>query len=971
MAAKRQNAGSKGAESLLSAALASMPYGFSIWNDERKLVLCNRRYLDMYRFPPERVQPGMSLMEICELTIGLGNHPGFTAESLHELYQKRLDECSDPNKLLHAQKAVRGRVIKTTHARSPELGWIVTHEDVTEEVEQQWLSELKEKTLADQNTRFNAALSHMSQGLSMYDAEHRLVICNARFREMYGAPEELCRTGVSLDEIFKWRRENGIVPIESADDSTQQVLDETSQSRKRVQAYRMPDGRIISVTQSPMPNGGFVTTHEDVTTEVERLTAIEARERELKLQNMRFDAAVNNMSQGLCMFDKDERLVVCNEPYARIYNLPPELITAGTTLSQILEYRFAHGMTPKQGRQAYAEERKRLVADRLEAADEVDLEDGRSIAVRHHPMKDGGWVATHEDVTEEHRRERELKLQNMRFDAAVNNMSQGLCMFDKEERLVVCNGPYARIYKLPPALTRPGTPLSDILNHRFANGMAPKQGHEAYLESRKQMIAERLEVQEEVELEDGRTISAKNHPIADGGWVATHEDVTEQRRIEARVRHLARHDALTDLPNRVLLREEMEKLEARIQRQENVAVLCLDLDHFKDVNDTLGHGVGDQVLVTVGNRLREASRETDIVARLGGDEFAILVHSLDDPRDAAIIADRIVKSVAMPMDIGGHHVAIGTSVGIALAPTDGHDAEELLRNADLALYRAKSEGRGNYHFFERGMDEALQHRRMLEQGLKVALSRNQFRLMYQPLLDLNDNRVCCFEALLRWDHPERGVIPPAEFIPVAEETGAISAIGEWVLMEACRTAATWPENVRVAVNLSAAQFKSRALVDHVVAAVSSAGISPKRLELEVTESLLLADTEQTLSTLHRLRALGVRISMDDFGTGYSSLSYLRSFPFDKIKIDRSFMSGLGPREDSLAIIKAVIGLGQSLGMSTTAEGIETEEQLDAVRAQGCNEVQGFLFSPPLPASGIAALLGEREASAPVPVRKRG
>jgi diguanylate cyclase (GGDEF)-like protein len=415
----------------------------------------------------------------------------------------------------------------------------------------------------------------------------------------------------------------------------------------------------------------------------------------------------------------------------------------------------------------------------------------------------------------------------------------------------------------------------------------------------------------------------------------------------------------------------MEKLEARIQRNENVAVLCLDLDHFKAVNDTLGHSTGDQVLVTVAERLRECSRETDVVARLGGDEFAILIHSLEDPRDAATVAARIVRSMAKPMEIDGHQVAIGTSVGIALAPSDGQDAETLLKNADMALYRAKSEGRGNYHFFEKGMDEALQHRRMLEQGLRTALAGDEFRLMYQPLLNLADNRICCFEALLRWDHPERGVISPLEFIPIAEETGVINSIGEWVLQEACRTAATWPEHIRIAVNLSPVQFKSRGLVDAVIGALNSAGLTPSRLELEVTESLLLADTELTLDILHRLRALGVRISMDDFGTGYSSLSYLRAFPFDKIKIDRSFLNGIGPREDNLAIIKAVIGLGQSLGMSTTAEGVETEAQLAAVREQGCNEVQGFLFSPPLPASGLAELIGSVEKPAARRRRSRG
>ena len=285
--------------------------------------------------------------------------------------------------------------------------------------------------------------------------------------------------------------------------------------------------------------------------------------------------------------------------------------------------------------------------------------------------------------------------------------------------------------------------------------------------------------------------------------------------------------------------------------------------------------------------------------------------------------------------------------------------QTLLRNADMALYRAKGEGRGTYHFFEKGMDEAVQRRRLLEQGLRVALDRNEFRLIYQPLFDLGQNRVCCFEALLRWDHPEHGVISPADFIPVAEETGVITPVGEWVLREACRTAAAWPEHVRIAVNLSPVQFKCRTLVDQVVAALDEAGLAPERLELEITESLLLADTDSVLEVLHRLRGLGVRISLDDFGTGYSSLRYLRSFPFDKIKIDRSFTSEVGSRKDALAIIQAVVSLGHSLGMSTTAEGVETEEQLEAVRAQGCDEVQGFLFSPPLPASGVARLIAVR------------
>ena len=448
----------------------------------------------------------------------------------------------------------------------------------------------------------------------------------------------------------------------------------------------------------------------------------------------------------------------------------------------------------------------------------------------------------------------------------------------------------------------------------------------------------------------------QHHPMKDGGWVSTHEDITEQRQNEARIRHLARHDALTDLPNRIQFLEEMAQAEAGISRGEMAAVLCIDLDHFKAINDTLGHAMGDAVLKQVSARLWGTTRETDILARLGGDEFSLLLRPIEGPRDAAIIAERIIKAVAAPFSINGHQILIGASVGIAIAPSDGVTTDALMKNADLAVYRAKSDGRSAFHFFESGMDATLQQRRVIEAGLKLALPNKELRLVFQPLVGLAENRITCFEALLRWDHPERGAISPAEFIPVAEDTGLIVPIGEWVLREALRTAATWPGNVRVAVNLSPIQFKNRKLFEMVRSALSDAGLPPTRLELEITESLLLADSEETLETLHQLRRLGVRIAMDDFGTGYSSLSYLRSFPFDKIKIDRSFMRDLAKKGDSLAIIKAVIGLGHSLGMSMTAEGVETEEQLNAVRDQGCNEVQGFLFSPPMPPAAVQALL---------------
>lgn len=442
--------------------------------------------------------------------------------------------------------------------------------------------------------------------------------------------------------------------------------------------------------------------------------------------------------------------------------------------------------------------------------------------------------------------------------------------------------------------------------------------------------------------------------------LATLIDVTEKRQAEARIAHMAHHDALTDLPNRLLFHERLDEALSRVRRYgETLAVFYLDLDQFKNINDTLGHPIGDMLLQAVAERLRACLRDTDVVARFGGDEFGVIQMGLDGPAEAGAFAMRLVALLSQPYEINGHHVVIGASVGIALGPSDGEASDQLLKNADLALYRAKADGRGAYRFFEPGMDARVRARRSLELDLRNALSAGEFELYYQPLVSLASAAVTGFEALLRWRHPLRGMVAPAEFIPLAEEIGLIVPLGEWALRQACAEAATWPKALKVAVNLSSVQFKKGNLTHVVLTALASSGLPPARLELEITESILLAESEATLATLHRLRALGVSISMDDFGTGYSSLGYLRTFPFDKIKIDRSFISEVAENADCMAIVRAVTTLGASLGIATTAEGVETSEQLDWLRKEGCTEMQGYLFSRPIPASGIADLLTTR------------
>jgi diguanylate cyclase (GGDEF)-like protein/PAS domain S-box-containing protein len=554
------------------------------------------------------------------------------------------------------------------------------------------------------------------------------------------------------------------------------------------------------------------------------------------------------------------------------------------------------------------------------------------------------------------RNKSELRKQQVLLDSALENMSQGLCMFDADGRIVLYNERYAAMMDLDPPPYE-GQSLVEVLELQKAAGQWQGDARQYVGELIEEMRAGRT--MERVIVRTRRSIRVVHQPMLSRGWVATFEDITEWEKAQQQIHHMARHDALTNLPNRTLFRERLERALHLSRRGDQLAVFCLDLDHFKTINDSLGHPVGDGLLKEVARRLSGCLTEDDTVARLGGDEFAVVQFCRGcDPSAPSALASRLVESISAPYDIAGHQLVIGVSIGVSLAPDDGENPDQLLKNADLALYRAKADGRGTYRFFEAGMDARAQARRMLELDLRAALRREEFEVFFQPIVDIAGDKTVAFEALVRWNHPERGRIAPMNFIPLAEETGLIVPLGAWVLRRACAEAARWPDPVVVAVNLSPVQFKNLNLASTVMGALEESGLPANRLELEITESVLLQNSEATLQTLHELRAQGVRISLDDFGTGYSSLSYLRSFPFDKIKIDRSFVQELASREDSMAIVRAVAGLGRSLGIVTTAEGVETEEQLALLRREGCNQAQGYLFSPPRPAAEVDSMLSE-------------
>ena len=558
-------------------------------------------------------------------------------------------------------------------------------------------------------------------------------------------------------------------------------------------------------------------------------------------------------------------------------------------------------------------------------------------------------------LSKQHKRaEMRLALEKRRLDTAINNMTQGLLLYDSSARIVVCNQRYIEMYGLSPDVVKPGCNFRDVIAHRKETGSFEGDVDD-FCSTVLRNVAQEKVTHTILESLDGRSIQIVNRPLVAGGWVATLEDITERRRSDERIAHLAHYDALTDLPNRALFREQLEQALKRVQRGEQLAGLYIDIDEFKSVNDTLGHSVGDELLKAVADRLRGCLRKTDFVARLGGDEFAIIQTELERPADATELVTRIYEAIRAPYECVGHLLTTDASIGIALAPEDGTDLDQLLKNADLAMYGAKADGRRTYRYFEPGMDARVKALRTLELDLRQAITDGGFEIHYQPLVNLRDNKVTGCEALLRWRHPKLGMISPAELIPVAEDTGLINQLGEWVLTTACAEAATWPDHIRVAVNVSPVQFRSQTLALKVAAALAASGLPANRLELEITEAVLIRDDEAALALMHQLRKLGVRIALDDFGTGYSSLSYLQRFPFDKIKIDRCFIKGIAEPDGSPSIVQAVVNIAAERNMTTTAEGVETEQQLEILRKLGCTEMQGYLFSPAIPASDILQL----------------
>ncbi|MFK4387098.1 PAS-domain containing protein [Bradyrhizobium sp. USDA 223] len=919
---------------LSQLALDHMEQGVCVYDADNRIVVTNQRYLTLFDMSAEIVRVGTSYREVLAHSASRGNFP---QDQLDALYSTRMAQIAAGKPFRTEQMLASGLVMSLELKPLPGGGWMTICDDVTR------LARLEAELLV-QTERSQHALANMSHGLIMYDVDSRVVVCNERFLKLYNLDPEIVKPGVAHSTVIEHWMSRGNLPGMSGDEFYQSRLEDVRSRKPKTLLVMRYDGRMVQAVSRFLPDGGWVTVHEDVT---ERLQYEET----LRQQNFILDAALENMAHGLAFFDSDMRLRVCNSTYLKIYLLSPEETRPGTHLAELIERSIANGaFSPEYSPQQILKAARARIASRDSSPMRRRMSNDTVISVRYCALAEGGFVATYEDITERERAIEELSEQYRRFDAALNNMSQGLCMLDGSLRVIVCNRRYIEMYGMAPEIVKPGVSMREIMEHACELGIHPNMtGAKLYAD-----YVERLREGEHTlhrHLNDGRIIKLNHKRMEHGGWVVTYEDVTERHKAQARVAHMARHDSLTDLPNRTLFREKMgEGLNQVAIAGGAMAVLCFDLDNFKTVNDRLGHAAGDRLLRWVAARLKENVGEHDTVARLGGDEFAVLQRG-PQPQSAEALARRLVEIIGHPPPLESQSIHVGVSVGIAIAPDHGLDADELMKCADLALYQAKAKGRGAYQLFEPEMEEQARSRHALEQDLIGALEGREFHLVFQPQMRLDSSELTGFEALLRWKHPSRGFVSPAEFIPIAEENGLIVPIGEWVLRTACATAASWP-GVTVAVNLSPVQFRSRGLVAMVTSALAEAGLPPQRLELEVTETALLDDSKATIDILHQLRALGVRVSLDDFGVGYSSLSYLRKFPFDRIKIDRSFVGTLGESPESVAIVRTIASLGSVLGVETTAEGVETEEQLDFVRECGCTAVQGYYFGKPCLASEV-------------------
>ncbi|MBV8835259.1 MAG: EAL domain-containing protein, partial [Alphaproteobacteria bacterium] len=789
--------------------------------------------------------------------------------------------------------------------------------------------------------RFDGALNNMSQGLCFFDGEHRLIVCNRRYIDMYDLPPERVHPGITLKEIVDLRFAAGSHPAMSPEAFLQWRNDLVAAQRPSESIVELTNGRVYQINHQPMPDNGWVATHEDITERHRADQAVaaarqnaERAEQAARAAHVTLVDALDVIPEGIAIFDAEDRLVLWNRRYTDMYH---HVLEVGMTFEDILKTGLARGQYPgARGREADWL-RERLKNHRAtQSTHEHQLPGERWVRVEERRTASGGSIGVRVDITD-------LKRSEASFRILFEENPLPMWVVDVNTlELLAVNAATCRHY---------GYPREKMLTMTVEEIRHPEEREVLRAEFKQHKGRQTSGTRRHI-TSDGKVIEVaiEARPLHYNGrdaCVAVAFDMTDRILAEQRIKHLACHDTLTDLPNRAAFDEHLAlTLAEAAADKRRFAVLCIDLDRFKEINDLFGHSMGDVALREASRRLREAAGGA-FLARVGGDEFIAITTLEPQPASAELLATQLRTALEQDIAVDGHSLELDLSIGIAIYPRDGEDARTLLANADAALYRAKHEGRGAIRFFTAAMDQQLRDRRVLEHDLKSAIANNELWLAYQPQRE-SDGTIIGFEALVRWRHPQRGQIAPSEFIPIAEESGLIEELGEWVLREACREAASWPHPLQLAVNISAVQFRRGDLQQTVQAVLRESGIAPTQLELEITEGVLIENVSRTALILDRLKALGVRIALDDFGTGYSSLSYLQSFPLDRIKIDRTFVSNLGRSESSLAIVRAVIGLAHGLGLPVLAEGVETAAQLELLAKEGCDAMQGYFVGRPEP-----------------------
>ncbi|MCP1841577.1 diguanylate cyclase (GGDEF)-like protein/PAS domain S-box-containing protein [Bradyrhizobium sp. USDA 4524] len=795
------------------------------------------------------------------------------------------------------------------------------------------------------NAFVSSALNHLNQGVVMTDAQERIVFCNDRYLDIYGLSRADIRRNMTGVELLELRRDRGVLDLSAEDFFVRAAAPDGL-------VTELPGGRSVLVKYFPLPNGGSVATHLDCTDQrkLSRKLASTTQFLESVLDNVPVCVAAKNIEDG--------RYIFANRAFERFSRFSRDHIV-GKRADEIFRPETAASIDTADRAALNAAEgyhRSEFFVER--GSDKRILASNRVIA-RNEAGEPEFLIALFEDVTDRRSLSRELENNKKFLELVVDNIPVSLIVQRVSDGRYLLANRSAETILNRRREDAAGLTASDIFNAREAKLIIARD--EAAIRKRS-MIAE----EHPISTKDGlRLFLTRRMTVLDDVGepqylIKTHEDVTDRRQTESRMAHMAYHDGLTDLPNRAAFLQALtQMIEACDGTDEEFAVLCVDLDGLKEINDVYGHAMGDKVLVEVAQRLQAVARG-GVVARLSGDEFGLIIDG-KQPVAGIALAEQAAEALGQDFLIDGKSVRTGLTTGIAVFPDNGSDAASLLANSGAALFRAKAKSRGTISIFEPEMDQQIRDRRVLHQELSVAIKNGELSLYYQPQAaaggSVAASQIIGFEALARWHHPVRGFVPPGDFIPLAEESGLIVEMGEWILREACREAASWAIPLQVAVNLSPAQFTHGDLVGLVHSILLETGLTPDRLELEITEGVLIEDFDRGLSLLRRLKALGVRISMDDFGSGYSSLSYLQAFPFDKIKIDRAFVINLGRNPQSAAIVRAVIDLGHGLEMSIVAEGVETEAQLDFLAEEGCDAVQGYLIGRPAPIGQFAALVG--------------